>query len=145
MIRLTERTPQEKEMVQPGQILRKKGLYRDLCRTPRFSPAMRYGQIWRTAYISAQNSSPCRTAGAAVLCGSACDVLRRRVCLDDGTLQNFTRSATYAATRSMGMRICSMLSRSRIVTQLSAGVLSSPTVWKSTVMQKGVPISSSRR
>jgi Predicted metal-dependent hydrolases related to alanyl-tRNA synthetase HxxxH domain len=38
-----------------------------------------------------------------------------------------------------------MVSRSRTVTQLSAEVLSSPTVAKSTVMQNGVPISSSRR
>ena len=35
----------------------------------------------------------------------------------------------------MGTRTCSMVSRSRMVTALSAGVLSSPTVWKSTVMQ----------
>ena len=41
-----------------------------------------------------------------------------------------------------GMRTCSMVSRSRTVTQLSAGVFSSPTVSKSTVTQNGVPISS---
>ena len=38
----------------------------------------------------------------------------------------------------MGRRTCSMESRSRTVTQPSAGVLSSPTVSKSTVMQYGV-------
>ena len=38
-----------------------------------------------------------------------------------------------------------MVSRSRTVTQLSAGVVSSPMVAKSTVTQKGVPISSWRR
>ena len=38
-----------------------------------------------------------------------------------------------------------MESRSRMVTQLSAGVFSSPTVSKSKVTQNGVPISSSRR
>src|SRR5699024_12325849 len=48
---------------------------------------------------------------------------------------------------SMGRRTCSIVSRSRTVTQLSAAMplASSPTVSKSTVMQYGVPISSSRR
>ena len=41
-----------------------------------------------------------------------------------------------------GMRTCSMLSRSRTVTQLSADFSPSPTVSKSTVMHRGVPISS---
>ena len=59
----------------------------------------------------------------------------------EGT-QKATFWASQAATSSMGMRTCSMLSRMRTVTQWSAGVFSSPTVWKSTVMQKGVPISS---
>ena len=54
-------------------------------------------------------------------------------------------SAMYAFSSLMGIRTCSMVSRSRTVTQLSAGVFSSPTVWKSTVMHRGVPISSSRR
>ena len=51
----------------------------------------------------------------------------------------------HAFSSLMGIRICSMVSRSRTVTQLSASTLSSPTVWKSTVMHSGVPISSWRR
>ena len=54
-------------------------------------------------------------------------------------------SVRYAFSSLMGMRTCSMVSRSRTVTQWSPGFSPSPTVSKSTVMQKGVPISSSRR
>ena len=42
----------------------------------------------------------------------------------------------------MGMRTCSIVSRSRTVTQPSAGVLSSPTVSKSMVLPGGALISS---
>ena len=59
--------------------------------------------------------------------------------------QNFVCAASQSFSSLMGTRTCSMVSRSRMVTALSAGVLSSPTVAKSTVMQYGVPISSSRR
>ena len=49
--------------------------------------------------------------------------------LKEGALyQNLTRSAIEFFTSAMGMRTCSMLSRSRTVTQPSAGVFSSPTV-----------------
>ena len=54
-------------------------------------------------------------------------------------------SVRYAFSSLMGMRTCSMVSRSRTVTHRSPGFSPSPTVSKSTVMQKGVPISSSRR
>ena len=54
-------------------------------------------------------------------------------------------SARYAFSSPMGTRTCSMVSRSRTVTQLSPAFSASPTVSKSTVMQNGVPTSSSRR
>ena len=54
-------------------------------------------------------------------------------------------SARYAFSSLMGTRTCSMVSRSRTVTQLSPAFSASPTVSKSTVMQNGVPTSSSRR
>ena len=54
-------------------------------------------------------------------------------------------SARYAFSSLMGTRTCSILSRSRTVTQLSPAFSASPTVSKSTVMQNGVPTSSSRR
>ncbi len=54
-------------------------------------------------------------------------------------------SARYAFSSLIGTRTCAMVSRSRMVTQLSPAFSASPTVSKSTVMQKGVPISSSRR
>ena len=60
------------------------------------------------------------------------------------TGQNFVEYSQLLSS-AMGTRTCSMVSRSRMVTALSAGVFSSPTVAKSTVMQYGVPISSSRR
>ena len=44
-------------------------------------------------------------------------------------------SARYAFSSLMGMRTCSMESRSRTVTQLSPAFSASPTVSKSTVMQ----------
>ena len=53
--------------------------------------------------------------------------------------QNAMRFAIYSATSSILMRSCSILSRSRTVTQPSCSVS------KSTVTQNGVPISSSRR
>ena len=59
--------------------------------------------------------------------------------------QNTSFSVRYAFNSEMGIRTCSIESRSRTVTQPSAGSVSLPTVWKSTVMQKGVPISSWRR
>lgn len=59
--------------------------------------------------------------------------------------QKAMRSSIQFFSSEIGTRTCSMVSRSRMVTALSAGVFSSPTVWKSTVTQKGVPISSSRR
>ena len=62
-----------------------------------------------------------------------------------GRDQNLIFSVSQAFSSLMGRRTCSMESRSRMVTQWSAGVFSSPTVSKSTVMQNGVPISSSRR
>ena len=61
--------------------------------------------------------------------------------------QNAHFSRRKSLTSLMGIRTCSMLSRSRTVTQWSAAMplASSPTVSKSNVMQYGVPISSSRR
>src|SRR6266700_118352 len=50
-----------------------------------------------------------------------------------------TRSCRYIGNSSMATRTCVMPSRSRTVTVLSSSV------WKSTVTQKGVPISSWRR
>ena len=44
-------------------------------------------------------------------------------------------SVSHCFSSLMGTRTCSMVSRSRMVTALSAGVLSSPTVSKSTVTQ----------
>ena len=44
-------------------------------------------------------------------------------------------SARYAFSSPMGTRTCSMVSRSRTVTQLSPAFSASPTVSKSTVMQ----------
>ena len=52
---------------------------------------------------------------------------------NDDQYASFSSSQLFSSL--MGTRTCSMVSRSRIVTALSAGVLSSPTVWKSTVMQ----------
>ena len=49
--------------------------------------------------------------------------------------QKVTRSSSQFFSSEIGTRTCSMVSRSRMVTALSAGVFSSPTVWKSTVMQ----------
>ena len=69
----------------------------------------------------------------------------KREMVSETYFQNFTRSARYPLTCSMGSLICFIVSRSRMVTQWSAGVFSSPTVSKSKVMQNGVPISSSRR
>ena len=66
-------------------------------------------------------------------------------------VENFDQNAIFSRRKSftslMGTRTCSMLSRSRMVTQWSAAMpfASSPTVSKSKVMQYGVPISSSRR
>ena len=62
-------------------------------------------------------------------------------CID----QNSHFLAMYSFSSLIGIRTCSMVSRSRTVTQLSASTSPSPTVWKSTVMHRGVPISSSRR
>ena len=49
--------------------------------------------------------------------------------------QNATFSRSQFFSSAMGTRTCSIVSRSRMVTALSAGVFSSPTVAKSTVMQ----------
>ena len=54
---------------------------------------------------------------------------------DQRSDQNAMRSSIQLLSWSMGTRTCSMVSRSRMVTALSAGVFSSPTVSKSTVMQ----------
>ena len=49
--------------------------------------------------------------------------------------QNAIFSSSQAFSSLMGIRTCSMVSRSRTVTQLSASSVSLPTVWKSTVTQ----------
>ena len=52
-----------------------------------------------------------------------------------GMAQNSIFCSSQAFSSLMGIRTCSMVSRSRTVTQLSASSVSLPTVWKSTVTQ----------
>ena len=56
-----------------------------------------------------------------------------------------TRSSNHGSNWSMGMRCCSIESRSRTVTVFLSSSPFSPRVSKSTVTQNGVPISSWRR